>query len=144
MLDGAIYRRWLTNIGRLPAHARIAHLLCELFTRLQATGRADHGSFKLPVTQTDIGDAMGLSTVHVNRTFQQLRAEGFITLHLTSLSCASLRAAAEFDPSVWPPQYSGTFTQSADARVSQSRAPVGLLIRESSCLGTAAFHAAGL
>src|SRR5215469_16572952 len=44
MLDGAIYRQWLTNIGRLPAHARIAHLLCELSTRLQAVGRGDHGS----------------------------------------------------------------------------------------------------
>ena len=102
MLDRAICERWLTNIGRLPAHARIAHLLCELFTRLQAIGRADHGSFELPLTQTDIGDAMGLSTVHVNRTLQQLRAEGLITLHSNVLVVRDwrrLRAAAEFDPS---------------------------------------------
>jgi CRP-like cAMP-binding protein len=101
MLDGAICRSWLTNIGRLPAHARIAHLLCELFTRLLGIGRADHGSFELPLTQTDIGDAMGLSTVHVNRTLQQLRAEGLVELryHVVVVrDWRRLRAAAEFDP----------------------------------------------
>jgi CRP-like cAMP-binding protein len=101
MLDGAIYRRWLTNIGRTPAYARIAHLLCELSIRLQAVGRVEHG-IQLPLTQTDIGDAMGLSTVHVNRTLQQLRAQGLITLHsrvLVVRDWRRLRAAAEFDSS---------------------------------------------
>src|SRR5262245_31165838 len=68
MLDAAIYRQWLTNVGRLSAYARIAHLLCEVRTRLQAVGLTTDISCELPVTQTDIGDAMGLSTVHVNRT----------------------------------------------------------------------------
>jgi CRP-like cAMP-binding protein len=70
MLDGAIYRQWLTNIGRRSAYQRIAHLLCEVWWRLQAVGGTCGDSYELPVTQTDIGDAMGLSVVHVNRTLQ--------------------------------------------------------------------------
>jgi CRP-like cAMP-binding protein len=102
MLDGAIYRQWLTNVGRCSAYARIAHLLCELSTRLKVVSPTKVNPCTLPITQTDIGDAMGLSTVHVNRTFQQLRADGLISWHshvLEVLDWARLRAAAEFDPS---------------------------------------------
>jgi CRP-like cAMP-binding protein len=102
MLGAAIYRQWLTNVGRCSAHARIAHLLCELSTRLEVVSPTKLNSSTFPMTQTDIGDATGLSTVHVNRTFQRLRAEGLISLHshvLEVLDWARLRAAAEFDPS---------------------------------------------
>src|SRR5262249_10813129 len=79
LLDAAIYRQWLTNIGRRSAYIRIAHLLCEVWCRLDAVGLTREGSYELPVTQADIGDAMGLSVVHVNRTLQQLRAHGLIS-----------------------------------------------------------------
>jgi CRP-like cAMP-binding protein len=101
MLDGAIYRQWLTNVGRRSAHQRIAHLLCEVWWRLQAVGRTHGDSYELPVTQTDIGDAMGLSVVHVNRTLQQLRAEGLISLQssvVVVLNWRRLQEAGEFDP----------------------------------------------
>src|SRR5262245_8285157 len=81
MLDTAIYRQWLTTGGRLSAYARIAHLLCELSIRLDAVGLCTEGSYALPLTQNDIGDATNLSTVHVNRTLKKLRAAGLITLH---------------------------------------------------------------
>jgi len=101
MLDGAIYRQWLTNVGRRSAYQRIAHLLCEIWWRLQAVGRTRGDSYELPVTQTDIGDAMGLSVVHVNRTLQQLRADGLISLRsnvVVVLNWRQLQDAGEFDP----------------------------------------------
>src|SRR5262245_13085535 len=79
LLDAAINREWIANVGRRSAKARIAHLLCELYWRLRAAGLAQGGFFELPLTQTDVGDATGLSVVHVNRTLQKLRAEGLIT-----------------------------------------------------------------
>lgn len=110
MFDAAIYRAWMTNIGRLSAHARIAHLLCELFMRLHVVGLPKGASFELPMTQTDIGDAMGLSTVHVNRTLQQLRAKRLISLrsHVVVVhDWSRLQAVAEFDPSYLSSDYSG-------------------------------------
>ncbi len=101
MLDGAIYRQWLTNVGRHSAYQRIAHLLCEVWWRLEAVGMTRGGAYALPVTQTDIGDAMGLSVVHVNRTLQQLRADGLISLRsniVEVLDWSRLQAAGEFDP----------------------------------------------
>jgi CRP-like cAMP-binding protein len=101
MIDAAICRQWLINIGRRSAYARIAHLLCEIWHRMQAVGLARDGSFELPMTQAEIGDALGLSTVHVNRTLQQLRADRLIEFKsnvVTVLDWQRLQAAGEFDP----------------------------------------------
>ena len=79
LIEGAICREWVVNIGRRNARARIAHLLCELAIRLDSTtedGRAYH----LPLTQEHIADATGLTSVHTNRTIQGLRREGLISL----------------------------------------------------------------
>src|SRR5262245_30972659 len=64
LLDAAINREWIANIGRRNAKTRIAHLLCELCLRLRAAGLARGGLFELPLTQADVGDATGLSVVH--------------------------------------------------------------------------------
>jgi CRP-like cAMP-binding protein len=75
--------------------------LCELFVRLKAIGLAEGNACKLPLTQADLGDALGLSTVHVNRTLQELRGEGLIELHsgrLRILDWMRLKEAAQFDP----------------------------------------------
>ncbi len=76
----AIQREWTLNIGRRDAIERVAHVVCELFVRLSVVGLAHGNSFAFPVTQMDLADATGLSTVHVNRTLQELRASGLITL----------------------------------------------------------------
>ena len=110
MLDAAIYRQWLTNVGRHSAYERIAHLLCEMCSRLHAIGLADNGSFRLPVTQTDIGDATGLSTVHVNRTLQELRHDGLVTWRsdiVVVLDWERLKDAAEFDAIYLASDYAG-------------------------------------
>ncbi len=101
LIDAAVFREWMAGIGRRSAFARIAHLFCELFLRYKATGLTNGNSFNLPVTQSEIGDALGLSTVHVNRVLQELRGNGLITLRggfLTVLDWDGLREAGEFDP----------------------------------------------
>lgn len=101
LIDAAIFRAWMVGLGRRSARGHLAHLLCELFTRLRAIGRTAHDACSLPLTQAELGDALGLSTVHVNRTLQSLRSEGLIELHssrLTILDWERLRKVADFDP----------------------------------------------
>jgi len=101
LVDAAIFREWMVGMGRRSAYARIAHLLCEMGQRLQAVGLTQDGSYDLPVTQTELADALGLTTVHVNPILQQLRHDGLITLRggtVTMLDWDSLIRAGEFDP----------------------------------------------
>ena len=72
LIEASISREWIVNIGRRNARARIAHLFCELATRLDPCGLAQGQAFKLPLTQQQIGDAVGLTAVHVNRTIKGL------------------------------------------------------------------------
>lgn len=98
----AIQREWTTNIGQRSAYERIAHLLCELFTRLQAAGLTEGESCAFPFTQSEIAEATGLTQVHVNRMVQDLRRDGFIELRekrLRVLDFEGLKTAALFDPS---------------------------------------------
>ena len=101
LIDAAIFREWMIGIGRRSAYTRIAHLLCEVFARLKAVGLANGDECEFPITQNEIGDALGLSTVHVNRSLQELRADGLIELRrntLTILDWEALKKAGEFDP----------------------------------------------
>jgi CRP-like cAMP-binding protein len=101
LIDAAIFREWIAAMGRRPARSHMAHLLCEVFTRLRAVGLTQDHSCSLPLTQEELGDACGLSTVHVNRTLQELRGDGLIAFHhgrLTILDWARLQEVAEFDP----------------------------------------------
>ena len=100
-IDGAVHRQWLTTAGRQSAQVRFAHLLCELFLRLQSVQQTDGKSFRLPLTQEELGDVLGLSTVHVNRTLQELRGEGLLTWRgnlVVIEDWERLQMVAEFDP----------------------------------------------
>ncbi len=79
LVDEAILREWLLNVGQRTAAKRTAHLLCELIVRLEAVDLAHGETFKLPLTQAEIGDTLGFTFVHVNRCLQQLRDMGFVT-----------------------------------------------------------------
>ena len=101
LIDAAVFREWMVGIGRRSAYARIAHLFCEMIVRMEVVGLGSKESCKLPITQAEIGDALGLSTVHVNRTLQELRANDLITLqgtHLVALDWEGLKEAGDFDP----------------------------------------------
>jgi CRP-like cAMP-binding protein len=101
LVDAAIFREWMMGIGRRSAYTRIAHVLCEVLVKMRAVGIANGGECEFPITQTEIGDALGLSTVHVNRSLQELRAKQLISLKggfLTVLNWEGLKEAGEFDP----------------------------------------------
>lgn len=101
LVTSAIQREWVLNLGKRSALERIAHLLCELFTRVQAVGLAVDNRCEMPLTQSDLAETTGLSAVHVNRTLQELRSQGLIVLRdrdLTILNFEELRAVAGFNP----------------------------------------------
>ncbi len=78
LIDAAVFREWMVNVGRRSALQRTAHLLLELHYRMGEIGVANGDSFPLPVSQADLSDALGISPVHLNRTLQWLRAERLI------------------------------------------------------------------
>lgn len=101
LIEAAMFREWMVNVGRRTARERTAHLLCELVMRLRAAGFARGYACDLPITQVELADALGLSNVHVNRTLQELRGDGLIDLGggiLVVRDWDRLEAAAEFDP----------------------------------------------
>ncbi|GJE41485.1 Crp/Fnr family transcriptional regulator [Methylobacterium soli] len=101
LVDAAIFREWMIGMGRKSAFGRIAHLFCEMYLKLQAVGLAGGYRYPLPITQIDIGDALGLSNVHVNRTLQAMRGKGLISLRSNTLVIEAwdeLMRVSEFDP----------------------------------------------
>jgi CRP-like cAMP-binding protein len=100
LMDASIHREWITGMGQRPALERAAHLFCEVFTRLRVVGKTEGTSFRFPLTQAELGDALGLSLVHVNRVAQALRSQGLLTWEgrtLTILDLERLKAVAGFD-----------------------------------------------
>jgi CRP-like cAMP-binding protein len=101
LIDAAVFREWMVCLGRREAHGHMAHLLCEFYVRLQAVGLTNGDAYEFPLTQAELGDALGISTVHANRTLQDLRGDGLITLQngsVTVLDWDRLKEAGEFDP----------------------------------------------
>jgi CRP-like cAMP-binding protein len=101
LVDAAIFREWMTSIGQRPAYSRIAHLFCEMALRFRAIGLAEGHSIPFPITQREIGDALGISDVHVNRSLQALRRKGLVSLKngtLEILNWEGLQRDGDFDP----------------------------------------------
>ena len=99
-LDAAIHREWEVSLGRRTAISAMAHLFCELHVRLGLVGLASEGSFDLDVTQQELAECLGLSTVHANRALQALRAGGSLEFRqgrVTILDRPALEDVAEFD-----------------------------------------------
>lgn len=102
MLDHAMLQEWLVAMGRRSAVGRMAHLLCELYVRHAVVARTEGSAFRVPLTQTDLADVLGLSIVHVNRTLRTLRRENVMAWNsqiVSILDWGRLRELAEFDPS---------------------------------------------
>jgi CRP-like cAMP-binding protein len=100
LVDAALFREWMMSIGRRTAYQRIAHLMCELFVRMDAVGLAEGRRIGWPMTQDELGDALGLSNVHVNRTLQELRAANLIILTHSQLiieDWEGLQQAGQFE-----------------------------------------------
>lgn len=102
LVDEAVLRQWIVNVGRRTAYERTAHLVWELFLRLEAVGRTSEFSFRFPLTQQELADTLGMSIVHTNRTLQRLKSEGALSTGngvLTVRDADKLQAIAGFNPS---------------------------------------------
>lgn len=99
LVEGAIHRQWIVSNSRRSALSRIAHLFCELRVRMEVVGLGDAGGYPLPITQTDIADATGLTAIHVNRMLKGLREAGVLTFRdgaVTIGDLARLEKVGEF------------------------------------------------
>lgn len=100
LIDAAMFREWIVNVGQRPAASRLAHIVMELRARLKVIGR-DHGNrIEMPMTQEQIGEAMGITSIHANRIIKQLREDGVLEFHrghVTVLDENKLEELAQFE-----------------------------------------------
>jgi CRP-like cAMP-binding protein len=101
LLDAAIHREWLFRLGRLDAVGRVAHFFAETNARLSAVGLSVNDSFRLPITQIDLSEITGLTSIHVNRVLRMLREERvciFRSSRVDIVDRARLERIGQFDP----------------------------------------------
>lgn len=100
LLDAAMHREWIFRLGRLGANGRIAHFFAEVGLRLQMVGLSDGLTFALPMQQTDLASACGMTNVHANRVLRGLREGGIVRFsggEVVVHDLAALHRIAEFD-----------------------------------------------
>jgi CRP-like cAMP-binding protein len=100
LIDASIFREWVVNVGRRDSRARVAHLLCEFSLRMEAAGLASNHRYELPMTQEQLADAVGLTSVHVNRVLKHLGEEGLISRDRRSIIIEDwkrMREAGDFN-----------------------------------------------
>lgn len=100
LVDEGTLRAWIVSMGRRTSKERIAHLMCELYLRARSVGLTKGDTLDLPLSQTILSDAVGLTPVHVNRVLRELRIEGVMTLQRGSLHISDpvrLARVAGFD-----------------------------------------------
>ena len=101
LVDGSIFREWIANIGRRDSYTRLAHILCEFALRLELAGLGEQSDYELPMTQEELADAVGLTSVHVNRTLKALDKDGLISRRsnrgVTIHNWRKLAEAGDFD-----------------------------------------------
>jgi CRP-like cAMP-binding protein len=78
LTEASMLRELILNIGQRDARARLAHFLCEFAVRTGGMDKINNRSFELPLTQEQLGDALGLTAVHINRMLQLLSRDGLI------------------------------------------------------------------
>ena len=100
-VDASIAAEWLLNNGRRDARSRLAHLICELAMRMEAVGAGTRHKFTLEMSQMHLGDALGLTSVHVNRMMRELREAGLLVVtgrDFEVLDWTKLADTGDFDP----------------------------------------------
>lgn len=101
LIDAAVSRAWVKMLGGHDAFGKFAHLMCELYVRMDVVGLAEDSSCPLPLSQVQLGEALGTSVVHINRTIQKMRADGLLDHkkgRLFILNWDRLSEIADFDP----------------------------------------------
>jgi CRP-like cAMP-binding protein len=100
LVDEGIMRAWIVSMGRRSAPERVAHLICELYLRARNIGLTGEGEFALPLSQSVLADALGMTTVHINRVLKELRLAGAMSVKrgsVTILDPVKLVQIAGFD-----------------------------------------------
>jgi CRP-like cAMP-binding protein len=100
LIDAAMFRDWIVNVGQRPAPSRLAHIIVELRERLKVIGQVQGARFEMPLTQEQIGEAMGITPVHANRIVKQLRDDNVLEFHRGSVRVIDeqkLLELADFD-----------------------------------------------
>jgi CRP-like cAMP-binding protein len=100
LIDAAMFREWIVNVGQRPAPARLAHVMAELRERLKVIGRVEANTFEMPLTQEQVGEALGITAVHANRVIKQLREDGIVEFQrgrVTVLDEGKFQELADFD-----------------------------------------------
>jgi CRP-like cAMP-binding protein len=100
LIDEGTLRAWITSMGRRTSIERVAHLMCELFLRVHNTALAGDVALSMPISQVMLADALGMTSVHINRVLKELRIAGAMTLNRGSLAVsdsAKLVRIAGFD-----------------------------------------------
>ena len=113
LADAACMRNWIINLGSRDSLSRVAHLICEITTRLRAVGLAKDDRFPSPFTQSDLGSACAISAVHVNRVIQELRRREVLTWQsrtITIIDWQALCRIACFEPDYLGLRSSGSST----------------------------------
>ena len=99
MLDAAILMEWVVNVGQRDASTRLAHILCEMSLRY-SRDRGMLEEYEFGASQEQLGDATGITGVHVNRSLRKLREQGLVTVkggRVTIADWERLARAGEFD-----------------------------------------------
>ena len=95
LVDAAIFREWMLNIGRRDARSRMSHMLCEFAVRLELAGLGEATEYDLPMTQEELGDALALTSIHVSRTLKSLEIEGLVKRTNRSVKIVDWHALAK-------------------------------------------------
>src|SRR5262249_34990161 len=101
LIDAAMFREWIVNVGQRPGPAKLAHLLLELKHRLALVGRTGGNSFELPLNQQELADCLGITSVHVSRVMKELRERGLVDFQRQRVLVRDEEGLAElgdFDP----------------------------------------------
>ena len=101
IVDASILSKWISALGRRGAKSRLAHLICEMGIRMEQAGLGTRTHFRLPATQVQLADVLGLTAVHLNRTLQALRSDGALLtegFEVKVMDLNRLSGIAEFDP----------------------------------------------
>ncbi len=102
LVTNDISREWITSLGQRTSKERCAHVICEFFWRLRATGQTNGLTMDFPFTQEEVGNTIGVSTVHANRVLQEIRNASLIKQtgkKLQILDLRGLESLAYFNPS---------------------------------------------
>jgi CRP-like cAMP-binding protein len=101
VIDAAVHRQWLVAAASLRSTPHLAHLLCEIYTRLHSVGAAQDGRFCVPLLQRELAEILGYSSIHVNRAVRELKDRGLLRwtgTEVTILDWPELAKLGQFDP----------------------------------------------